>query len=288
MARKVTVYIPCYNAERYLKVTLEGVLAQTYRPDEILVIDDGSTDKTAQVARQFPVRLIQHPRNKGLAAARNTAIKYASHEFLAAVDADVVPERDWLQYLLDAFVNDSVAGAGGRLVERFQNSPADRWRALHLPQDLGEERVVIKWPSHERLSGFGTVFRKSALERIGGYDERYRTNYEDVDISKRLLAAGYTLIYEPRAVAYHIRRDTPYSVIRTAWHWDFWVQYHNGGYKNIWLKLLQNFRWAWELVRQHLEMRETFMLPVDLLYLALYCYWDLRYYFSNQSTPRHC
>lgn len=136
------------------------------------------------------------------------------------------------------------------------------------------------------LSGFGTLFRKSALERVGGYNELYRTNYEDADVGKRLLKAGYALAYQPAAMAYHMRRDTPYSIVRTAWRWDFWPQYYNGNYDAIRPKLLQNLCWESELVGQHLRMRALSLLPIDCLYFALYCYWDLRYHLSLASSRR--
>lgn len=114
---RISAYVPCYNAERYLKQTLLALSAQSHPPDEILVIDDGSSDQSAEIARQFPVRLIQHQRNRGLAAARNTAIQCAQHEFLAAVDADVVIEPEWLGCLFaDINTDESIAGVGGRLV----------------------------------------------------------------------------------------------------------------------------------------------------------------------------
>lgn len=279
----VGAYIPCYNAEQYLVGSLEALAQQSCPPAEIVVVDDGSSDRSAEIARSFPVRLLRHPTNRGLGAARNTALRDTRHEFIAAVDADVVAESDWLERLLKALGKDeSAAGAGGRLVERFQDTPADHWRALHMPQDRGGARLVMKGPGYIRgyLSGFGTVFRKDALEHVGGYNEMYRTNYEDADIGQRLLRAGYTLLYEPEAIAYHMRRDTPYSIVRTAWRWDFWPQYYRGNYKAVGRKLLQNLRWESELVGQHLRMRAFPLLPIDCLYFALYCYWDLRYHLS--------
>jgi GT2 family glycosyltransferase len=71
---KVSVYIPCYNVANYLAPVLEGALQQTLPPDEILVIDDGSKDQTCEIAARYPVTIVRHERNRGLAAARNTGI----------------------------------------------------------------------------------------------------------------------------------------------------------------------------------------------------------------------
>lgn len=277
---KLTVYIPCYNAEKYLEQAIRSLLDQTRTPDEILIIDDGSTDKTTEIASRFPVRLLRHDRNKGLAAARNTAFHHSSHELVGAIDADVRPERDWLQHLLSHFTDPRVVGTGGRLLEAFRETPADTWRALQLSQDLGEGKIVIEGSSHKCLGGFGTILRKRTLEEVGGYNESYRTNYEDVDLCKRLIRAGHRLIFEPRAVAYHQRRDTIRSVIRTAWNWDFYFHYFNGGYNKIWLKVLFNFRFARVLAWNHISTGHFAVLPIDLRLPFEHSRMDLRYHFS--------
>ena len=282
---KLTVYIPCYNAEPYIVQAIRGLLNQSRPPDEIVVVDDGSSDRTVELASKFPVQLVSHELNKGLAAARNTAFHHASHELVGAIDADVHPERDWLEQLLAHFTDPQVVGTGGRLLEAFRETPADAWRALQLSQDLGVEPIIIEGTSHKCLGGFGTIFRKSAVQEIGGYNESYRTNYEDVDLCKRLLRAGHRLIFEPRAVAYHQRRDTIRSVIRTAWNWDFYFHYFNGGYNKIWLKVLFNFRFARVLVWNHIRSGHFALLPIDLRLPFQHSLMDLRYHFSpNRLT----
>ncbi len=87
---KVSLYIPCYNAERYIARAIEGALRQTNALDEILVVDDGSKDGTREIASRYPVRIISHDRNRGLAAARNTGFRNARNELVASLDADCV------------------------------------------------------------------------------------------------------------------------------------------------------------------------------------------------------
>jgi glycosyltransferase involved in cell wall biosynthesis len=277
---KLTVYIPSYNAEKYLEKSIQSLLDQIRPPDEILIIDDGSADKSVEVASRFPVKVIRHDRNKGLAAARNTAFGNASHELVGAIDADVYPAKDWLEQLLAHFDDPRVVGTGGRLIEAFRETPADAWRALQLCQDLGEERIVIEGDSHKCLGGFGTVLKKTVVQEAGGYNENYRTNYEDVDLCARLVRAGHRLIFEPRAVAYHQRRDTIRSVTRTAWNWDFYTHYFNGGYNSIWLKILFNFRMARAMAWNHLRAGHFALLPIDLRLPFQHTNMDLRYYFS--------
>ena len=91
---ELTAYIPCFNAAAYIETSIRSLLDPTRPPDEILVIDDGSTDRSVEIASRFPVKVIRHERNRGLAAARNTAFANARHKFVGAVDADVFPKKD--------------------------------------------------------------------------------------------------------------------------------------------------------------------------------------------------
>ena len=139
---KVSVYVPCYNAGPYLARVIEGLLAQTLRPDEILIVDDGSRDNSLEIAARYPVTIVRHERNRGLAAARNTAFRNARNELVAALDADCVAQPDWLEKLVARLGRENLAGVGGRLIESVQDSLADRWRAQHMPQHWGEAPLV--------------------------------------------------------------------------------------------------------------------------------------------------
>lgn len=281
----LTVYIPCFNVEKYIDTSICGLLSQTRPPDEILVIDDGSTDRSIEIASKYPVRVIRHEHNRGLAAARNTAFANATHELVGAIDADVFTEPDWLERLLAHFDEERVVGVGGRLIEQFHAAPADAWRSIHLCQDMGEKRIDMEWPTNRRLGGFGTILKKSVVAEAGGYNESYRTNYEDVDICERLLRAGHKLIFEPLAVGHHQRRDDVHSVVRADWRSEFYGHYFHGGYNNIWLKLLFNFRWAGFLAFKHIRMGRPSLLAIDARLPWVHCMMDLQYYFSPARLP---
>lgn len=226
--KNVTLYVPCYNAERYIAECLEGILRQTYPIDEILIIDDGSTDKTVEIASKYHVKIIRHGANKGLAAARNTAFRNAKNEFVAALDADCVPEPDWLEKLMENFTNENIAGVGGKLIEKYVNTLADKWRAVHLHQHWGDERIV----NPPFLAGCNNVFRKRAVEEVGFYDERLRTNGEDTYIGKKLKEKGFVLVYDPISIAKHLKKDTILSVLNAMW------RYHNSNRPTIDIKIL--------------------------------------------------
>ncbi len=182
MKPKISLYIPCYNAERYIARSLEGALRQTYPIDEILVIDDGSRDHTREIASRYPVRVVAHDRNRGVAAARNTGFRNCRNDLVASLDADCVAEPDWLEHLVRVLDDPKVGAAGGRLEETSLESIADRWRQAHLPEDWGNILVV----NPPFLFGANGLHRKSAWEQVGGYDEAtFRAYGEDLYISRR-------------------------------------------------------------------------------------------------------
>jgi cellulose synthase/poly-beta-1,6-N-acetylglucosamine synthase-like glycosyltransferase len=163
------------------------------------------------------VRVIAHEKNLGLAAARNTGVTAARNDFVASIDADCCPEKDWLARAMRHFREPSCAGVGGRLIELHQKKIADAWRAAHMAQDWGIHKCV----NPPFLFGSNTVFRKQALFGAGLYDEAFRTNGEDRDISIRLAMRGHALVYDPEAVVVHRRTDTVGSVLRAHWNWTF-------------------------------------------------------------------
>lgn len=168
----VTVVIPAYNVEQWIFATIESVLKQTYKPVEVVVVNDGSTDGTAEVIAGFGdrVRCVTQP-NKGLSAARNTGIRVAEGQFIAFLDSDDLwmpeklecqvdllrrfPEIGWVYS--DAFVVDHTATIVLNRVGRTSSLPSgDILRALIL-------RNFIPCPT--------PLVRRSALARVGGFDE---------------------------------------------------------------------------------------------------------------------
>jgi Glycosyltransferases, probably involved in cell wall biogenesis len=211
-SRDVTVYVPAYNADATLGACLDSVLAQTARPARILVVDDASSNPVRVPAG---IEVIRHKENLGLACARNTALGDCRTALIASLDSDVVLEPRWLENLLAVMNGGELAGAGGRMVERYQDELADRWRAVHMAQNWGEAAVI----NPRFLFGANTIFRSDLLREAGGYDERHRTNNEDRVVSDALYRKGYNLAYVPAAKCEHLRRDTCKSVLNGYWQW---------------------------------------------------------------------
>jgi GT2 family glycosyltransferase len=275
---KISVYIPAYNSEEFLSRAIDGLLAQTLPANEILIIDDGSRDATAEIAASFPaVTLVRHPHNSGLGAARNTAFRTARNELVASLDADCVPDPGWVAGLARHFSDPTVAGVGGRLIEGHQRTVADRWRRAHMPQEWGD--LLLRNPKF--LFGCNNMFRKSAVQEVGGYDESMRTNGEDTDISRRLREKGWDLLYDPEQRVVHLRYDTARSILDTYWRWwRFGVRAYANGVRLrsvLGHALFIHFRHTFlDLVRSDLNARRFDLLGLDFAALGYFPYRDFR------------
>jgi glycosyltransferase involved in cell wall biosynthesis len=277
---KVSLYIPCYNAERYIAKCIEGALRQTRRLEEIIVVDDGSTDRSMEIASRYPVRIVKHKQNRGLAAARNTGVRSSECELVASLDADCIPRPNWLEKMLEGLKSDKVAGVGGKLVELNQTTLPDRWRTLHMLQHHGSRMKI----NVHFIWGHSTVFRKSALENVGLYKEILRTNSEDNYICQKLLAAGFSLTYQPEAVVDHMRTDSLPSVIDNFRRWHFYGYQNDINFTNTTLNLAKNV--GWRLPKLLLEDMQARQIDCALLSLFIICHnvlADLHYYMRNRG-----
>lgn len=215
---RITAAVPCYNAERFIAGCIESLLAQSRPPDEILVVDDGSTDRTGQVlARLQGVRVITLAQNKGVAHARNVLLNNASGEAIVFIDADTVADPDLIREL-EAYYEEGAAGVGGRAIEAAGDSLADRWRRLHACQGHGDEFKA----SVDFLWGVCSSYRRQVLLEAGGFDERFRTNGEDAEMGFRLNRVGKRLAYTPDALVHHQRTDNIISLCKMMYRWYYW------------------------------------------------------------------
>ncbi len=201
---RVSVVVCAYNAAGTLHDTLRGVEALRYPDFEVIVVDDGSTDATAEIAAGYGCRLIRTP-NRGLSAARNTGWREAAGEIVAYIDADAHPDPDWLTYLALDFAATAHAGVGGPNVP-----PRDARLVADCVANApgGPVHVLLSDREAEHIPGCNMAFRRSALEALGGFDPQFRTAGDDVDLCWRLQDQGWTLGFAPAAMVWHHRRAT--------------------------------------------------------------------------------
>jgi glycosyltransferase involved in cell wall biosynthesis len=182
--------MPVYNAERYVSEAINSVLAQTFTDFEFIIIDDGSTDASADIITQYKdqrIRFIRKPRNEGLVSALNLGIELALGEYIARMDADdiALPERLEKQVaFLDSHPDVVVLGTkawridpAGKIIESMVS--VTRWEDVHRYLRSGANRLI-----HSSV-----MMRTEIVRKIGGYREQFR-HAEDFDLWLRILEHG--------------------------------------------------------------------------------------------------
>jgi O-antigen biosynthesis protein len=208
-APRISVIVCTYNGRATIRECLEGLSRLEYPNVEVLVIDDGSTDGTAEIVREFDVRLVS-TENRGLSAARNLGLELASGEIVAYIDDDAYPDPHWLQYLAEAFRATEFAAVGGPNLP----PPGDDFVAEAVANAPGGPmHVLLSDREAEHIPGCNMAFRTAALRSLGGFDPQFRTAGDDVDICWRIQASGGKVGFHPAALVWHHRRKT----VRAYW-----------------------------------------------------------------------
>jgi glycosyltransferase involved in cell wall biosynthesis len=209
----VDVIIPAYNAAKYLPVAIESVMAQSFEDWQIVLVDDGSTDNTAEIVAPYLERLgtklkyVYQP-NGGLPAARNTAIRNSSSEFLALLDADDVWLPHRLTESLRYFEGRPKVGLNYGSVARI-NPEGEVLGTYHEIQRHGEGRIApYIYMRSVQLPCPTVTFRRACVEEVGLFDETLRAS-EDRDMWFRI-ALKWEVAVVPQVLAYY--RTSPNSM----------------------------------------------------------------------------
>ena len=204
-APSVSVIVCSYNGGRTLARCLESLGKLNYPNYEVILVDDGSTDNTAEIAAKFPNVRYLHQTNHGLSHARNTGATAAKGEVFAYTDSDCMADPDWLYYLIGTLTSGDYAGVGGPNV-----SPPARnsIQACVAAAPGGPSHVLLTDTVAEHIPGCNMAFYRWAFENVGGFDPEYRKAGDDVDFCWRLQQAGFVIAFSPTAIVWHHRRFT--------------------------------------------------------------------------------
>lgn len=254
----ITVIIVNWNGGDLLRRCLNDLLQQTVQPARILVMDNGSSDGSAEDVAGLPGVTVQMlGENFGFAAGNNRAFAECETEFVALLNPDAFPETDWLEKLLAAArARPDVAAFGCRQmvadVEGVVDGLGDVYHLSGLVWRRGHERPLtapdlVPCEIFSPCAG-AALYRREALAEVGGFDEDFFCYVEDVDLGFRLRLAGYRSMYVPDAVVHHVG-----SATTGGQHSDFSV-YH--GHRNLVWVYLQNMPgWLfWAFLPLHIAM----------------------------------
>jgi glycosyltransferase involved in cell wall biosynthesis len=186
----VSVVIPVFNGEPYLASTIESVLAQTYHPLEVIVVEDGSADGSADIVKKYQEVCYFHQPNRGVAAARNVGIGRACGEFIAPLDQDDVWYPDAVEVMADALLGHPEAGYVIARQEFFLEAGEAK------PPWL---KVELLHGDHPCFGPGGVMIRRAVLETLGGFNPDFVTA-SDVEWFFRAKDAGIGMLAIPRLV----------------------------------------------------------------------------------------
>jgi O-antigen biosynthesis protein len=202
---RVSVVVCAYNAADTLEDNLRSLEQLTYPDYEIILVNDGSKDRTSEIGRSFAkVRVIDTP-NAGLSAARNVGLAEATGEIVAYTDADTRVDRDWLTFLVQPFLTSDVVGSGGPNVVPADDPPTAQCIA-RAPG--GPTHVLLDDRIAEHVPGCNMAFRRDALLAIDGFNPIYLRAGDDVDVCWRLQARGWKIGFASSALVWHHHRSS--------------------------------------------------------------------------------
>lgn len=213
-----SVIIPARNAAKTVGECVLAALSQSAPRElyEVVVVDDGSTDATAAIARSHGVRVIPQP-PLGMAAARNTGARAARGEILIFLDSDCVPALEWVAQMVAPFQDPAVVGVKGT----YQTHETGLLHRLIQAEYDDRYRRLEKDASIDFVDGYSAAYRRSAFLNAGGFDPSLAAA-EDVDLSYRLAKGGQRLVFAPKAKVHHNHGGTLQGYVTRKLRYGLW------------------------------------------------------------------
>lgn len=212
----VSIVIAAYNEQETLGQCLQSILEVEFDMTllEIIIVDNNSTDKTYEIAKNFPVRIVRENK-KGASFARNTGIDHAKNDIIVFVDADVYVERDWLRNLVKPFEDKEIGSVGGKILPAHSR----------LISNYFSRSILGRYQCHNHRryeKSYATC--NLAIRREWLQDERFDPHLypaEDVDLTMRLVSIGCKILYEPTAA---VRHEHPRTISEFFAYWQKWAR----------------------------------------------------------------
>ncbi len=211
---KVSVIMPAYNAEKYIKEAIDSILNQTFKDFEFIIIDDGSTDGTKEIISSYQesrIKLLENDKNLGLVGSLNKGLQIARGEYIARMDADDIALPERLEKQVDFLDKNQDIVLVGSWIDSFDEESKD-----HFIVEFASDPIIIKWlmVTKNQLAHASVVFRKEIIEREGGYSNKYE-HAEDYELWSRLLK-NYKIANIPEVLLKHRIHGESVSVKRES------------------------------------------------------------------------
>lgn len=275
----VTIIIANYNGEKYLSTCLNSVLATKYTLFEVLLVDDGSTDRSVQIIKRFVakdkrIQLLKNDRNLGAAASRNLAAKVANGEILVFLDNDTEVTPLWITEMVKTLSENRKIGGCQALLMDFERRDTVQvagtkiWAATGwgLPIGAGEKsKDKFKEIDIIALSA-ALAIRKDIFEKVGGFDEMEAVVTEDLDLSWRIWIAGYKVVLSPKSIVYHWTKSV--AMRKNMKHTNEKIYFHLT--KNSLISIIKNY----ELKTLMLYLPYAVFIHISRSIIVSICKWN--------------
>lgn len=220
MKNKISVVIPAYNASLTINKCLDAVVNQKYKGSyEIVVVDDGSKDDTAEIIKKYKKVKYIFQKNAGPAKARNNGWKNSNSDIMVFTDSDCVPQKNWLDEMTKPFkLNKKIGAVGGAygIVENMDNKLANL---------IGEE-IKFRYKNIGKYTdahgSYSLAVRKEVLVKINGFNENYPVSAEDWDLCYRIVELGYKIFFNKKAKTGHHHPEKLIKYFKTQFSHGFY------------------------------------------------------------------
>jgi len=217
--KKVSIIVPVFNGETSINACIESLLKQDYPKDkvEIVIVDNGSTDKTCDLVRNYPVTLIKENKKKGSYAARNKGIRSATGEILAFTDADCIADTAWVSKAVEAFTDEKVGCVAGSICSGETFNAVQLFLAMKqtLSQDGTMNHFFMSYP--QTANAF---YEKKIFDLIGLFEENWVSG-GDADLAWRMkIETDYQIRYVGVAMIYHMHRTNVKALFNQRIKWQ--------------------------------------------------------------------
>ncbi|MEI7998225.1 MAG: glycosyltransferase [Candidatus Omnitrophota bacterium] len=216
----VSVIVPAYNAQDTIGKTLRALIEQDYSQTfEIIVVDDGSTDQTADVVHSFTTVRYFHQPNAGPAAARNQGACLAQGNFLAFTDSDCIPHKDWLSKITQGFVASDVAVVMGS----YGIANSENLLAFCVYKEIifRHEYLLSDFP--KVFGSYNFCIKRNVFEQVKGFNISYlNASGEDNDLSYKIINAGWRIYFERKALVDHYHPTQIRKYLKEQFRHGFW------------------------------------------------------------------
>lgn len=242
---KVTICVPAYNEEKGILKTLRSIVALDYPDVETVVVDDGSTDRTAAVVRDFVqphhrIRLISK-KNGGKASAVNVGLDAAKGELFGVVDADSRLHKDSLRLLVAKFAENNCSAAISRIKVDAPGNFLERLQRFEYIMSNMTRKIMDNFGTLCITPGVLSVYRTGVIRELGGFVHDKANLTEDFEIALRLKDAGHDVLMEPRAITYTKVPADLGSLWRQRIRWSRGFVYNHLNYKHLFFSRKHGF-----------------------------------------------